>query len=126
DRADEAQRRWALQISCISSAATFQMPQGVRPDGRVEEFVTSVEAQASPATAGEPSPEARAAWVGTGRDSGGVLEGCGTWSAPADEVLHAERSPPASKPRWIQSARFSGEMVLGGSPASQVSGAVRM
>lgn len=86
DRADEAQRRWALQISCLSSAATFQMPRGVRPDGRVEEFVTSVEAQASPATAGEPSPEARAAWVGTGRDSGGVLEGCGTWSAPADEV----------------------------------------
>lgn len=86
ERADTAQRRWALQISCLSSAATFQMPQGVRPDGRVEDFVTSVEAQAAPATAGEPASESRAAWVQAGLDSRGLLGECNTWTAPADAV----------------------------------------
>lgn len=86
DRADEVQRRWALQLSCLSSAATFRMPDGVRPDGRVADFVTSREAQAAPATPGEPSPAARAQWVRAGRDSGGELDACGTWTAPADAV----------------------------------------
>ncbi|HEX7350476.1 MAG TPA: hypothetical protein VF289_05655 [Brachybacterium sp.] len=84
--ADGAQRRWALQISCLSSVAVFQLPTGPQPDGRVEDFVTSTEAQASPATSGEPSPQSRAAWVRAGRDSGGDLGACGTWSAPAGEV----------------------------------------
>lgn len=86
DRADEAQRRWALQISCLSSAAAFQMPQGVRPTDRVEEFVSSVEAQGEPAIAGDPAQESRAAWVGAGRDSRGFLGECSVWSAAADEV----------------------------------------
>lgn len=86
DRAEEAQRRYALQVSCVASAAVHQMPEGIRPAGRVEDFVTSVEAQAAPATAGEPSPEARAAWVSQGRDSGGVLRSCDTWSAAPEAV----------------------------------------
>lgn len=86
DRADEAQRRWALQISCLSSAAAFQLPQGVRPTDRVEEFVSSVPAQGEPVLAGDPAQDSRAAWVGTGRDSRGFLGECSTWDAPAGEV----------------------------------------
>ena len=85
-RADEAQRRWALQISCLSSAAAFQMPQGVRPTDRVEEFISSVEAQGEPVIAGDPAQESRAAWVGTGRDSRGFLGVCSAWSAPVEQV----------------------------------------
>jgi hypothetical protein len=86
DRAEETQRRYALQVSCLASAAVFRMPEGIRPAGRVEDFVTSVEAQAAPATAGEPSAIARAVWVGAGRDGDGVLRRCDTWSAAAEAV----------------------------------------
>lgn len=86
ERAEESQRRYALQVSCIASAAVYRMPEGIRPAGRVEGFVTSVDAQAAPATAGEPSPEARAVWVGQGKDSEGVLRSCDTWSAAPDAV----------------------------------------
>ena len=86
ERAEESQRRYALQVSCIASAAVYRMPEGIRPAGRVEGFVTSVDAQAAPATAGEPSAEARAVWVGQGKDSEGVLRSCDTWSAAPDAV----------------------------------------
>lgn len=86
EQADEVQRRYALQVSCLSSAAAFQLPQGIRPAERVEDFVTSVEAQGEPVTAGDPAQESRAAWVGTGRDSRGSLGECSTWSAGADAV----------------------------------------
>ena len=86
ERAEESQRRYALQVSCIASAAVYRMPEGIRPAGRVEGFVTSVDAQAAPATAGEPSAEARALWVGQGKDSEGVLRSCDTWSAAPDAV----------------------------------------
>ena len=86
ERAEESQRRYALQVSCIASAAVYRMPEGIRPAGRVECFVTSVDAQAAPATAGEPSAEARAVWVGQGKDSEGVLRSCDTWSAAPDAV----------------------------------------
>ena len=80
-RAEQSQRRYGLQVSCLASAAAHRQPDGIRPDGRVGDFVTSVEAQAAPATDGEPSPEARAAWVQIGRDSDGVLAECNTWTA---------------------------------------------
>ena len=80
-RAEQTQRRYGLQVSCLASAAAHRQPDGIRPDGRVGDFVTSVEAQAAPATDGEPSPEARAAWVQIGRDSDGVLAECNTWTA---------------------------------------------
>lgn len=86
ERAEESQRRYALQVSCLASAAVYRMPEGIRPAGRVEGFVTSVDAQAAPATAGEPSAEARALWVGQGKDSEGVLRSCDTWSAAPDAV----------------------------------------
>ena len=86
ERAEESQRRYALQVSCLASAAVYRMPEGIRPAGRVEDFVTSVDAQAAPATAGEPSAEARAVWVGQGKDSEGVLRSCDTWSAAPDAV----------------------------------------
>lgn len=86
EQADEAQRRYALQISCLSSAAAFQLPRGVRPAERVENFVTSTEAQGEPVAAGDPSQDSRAAWVSTGRDSRGFLGECSTWSAGADAV----------------------------------------
>ena len=86
ERAEESQRRYALQVSCIASATVYRMPEGIRPAGRVEGFVTSVDAQAAPATAGEPSAEARAVWVGQGKDSEGVLRSCDTWSAAPDAV----------------------------------------
>ena len=86
EQADEAQRRYALQVSCLSSAAAFQLPQGVRPAERVESFVTSLEAQAAPVTAGDPAPQSRAAWVGAGRDGRGFLGKCATWSADAAAV----------------------------------------
>ena len=84
--AEEAQRRYNLQLSCMASAAAFQLPQGVRPTGRVEQFVTSDAAQAEPASAGDPSRQSRAAWVGAGRDARGFLSECGTWSADAEQV----------------------------------------
>lgn len=86
ERAEESQRRYALQVSCLASATVYRMPEGIRPAGRVEGFVTSVDAQAAPATAGEPSAEARAVWVGQGKDSEGVLRSCDTWSAAPDAV----------------------------------------
>ncbi|WP_231880835.1 hypothetical protein [Brachybacterium sp. sponge] len=86
ERAEESQRRYALQVSCVASAAVYRMPEGIRPAGRVEGFVTSVDAQAAPATAGEPSAEARAVWVWQGKDSEGVLRSCDTWSAAPDAV----------------------------------------
>jgi len=86
ERAEESQRRYALQVSCLASAAVYRMPEDIRPAGRVEGFVTSVDAQAAPATAGEPSAEARAVWVGQGKDSEGVLRSCDTWSAAPDAV----------------------------------------
>lgn len=86
ERAEESQRRYDLQVSCLASAAVYRMPEGIRPAGRVESFVTSVDAQAAPATAGEPSPEARAVWVGQGKGSEGVLRSCDTWSAAPDAV----------------------------------------
>ncbi|WP_233190948.1 hypothetical protein [Brachybacterium sp. UMB0905] len=84
--AEEAQRRYNLQLSCMASAAAFQLPQGVRPTGRVEQFVTSDAAQAEPASAGDPSRQSRAAWVGAGRDARGFLSECATWSADAEQV----------------------------------------
>ncbi|WP_341853780.1 hypothetical protein [Brachybacterium sp. GPGPB12] len=87
ERAEESQRRYDLQVSCLASAAVYRMPEGIRPADRVESFVTSVDAQAAPATAGEPSPEARAVWVGQGKGSEGVAaRGCDTWSAAPDAV----------------------------------------
>lgn len=86
ERAEESQRRYALQVSCLASAAVYRMPEGIRPAGRVEGFVTSIDAQAAPATAGEPSAEARAVWVWQGKDSEGVLRSCDTWSAAPDAV----------------------------------------
>lgn len=86
EQADEAERRYALQVSCLSSAAAFQLPQGVRPAERVESFVTSLEAQAAPATAGDPTPQSRATWVGAGRDGRGFLGECATWSADTAAV----------------------------------------
>ena len=86
EHAEESQRRYALQVSCLASATVYRMPEGIRPAGRVEGFVTSVDAQAAPATAGEPSAEARAVWVGQGKDSEGVLRSCDTWSAAPDAV----------------------------------------
>lgn len=84
--AEEAQRRYNLQLSCMASAAAFQLPQGVRPTGRVEQFVTSDAAQTEPASAGDPSTQSRAAWVGAGRDARGFLSECATWSADAEQV----------------------------------------
>ncbi|MDN5820776.1 MAG: hypothetical protein L0H74_09770 [Brachybacterium sp.] len=86
EQAEEVQRRHALQISCLSSAATFQLPQGIRPAERVEDFVTSLEAQGEPVAAGDPSQTSRASWVAAGRDSGGSLGECRTWTAAADAV----------------------------------------
>lgn len=86
ERAEESQRRYALQASCLASAAASRLPEGIRPTGRVETFVTSVEAQAAPATVGEPSAAARAIWVGVGQDGEGVLRACDTWSAASEAV----------------------------------------
>lgn len=86
ERAEESQRRYALQVSCLASASVYRMPEGIRPDGRVDDFVTSLEAQAAPATAGEPSAEARAVWIRQGRDSEGELRSCDTWSVASDAV----------------------------------------
>lgn len=83
---DELRRRYALQQSCFGSAAAFQQPTGPRPTDRVEEFVTSQEAQAEPASAAEPSARSRAAWVNTGKAANGDLSQCSTWEAPADQV----------------------------------------
>ena len=83
---EEMRRRYALQQSCFGSAAAFQQPTGPRPTERVEEFVTSAEAQADPASPAEPSAESRAAWVNAGRDANGDLSQCITWEAPADQV----------------------------------------
>ncbi|MCT2176123.1 hypothetical protein M3F59_01975 [Brachybacterium muris] len=83
---DELRRRYALQQSCFGSAAAFQQPTGPRPTDRVEEFVTSLEAQAEPASAAEPSARSRAAWVNTGKAANGDLSQCSTWEAPADQV----------------------------------------
>nr|WP_239552441.1 hypothetical protein [Brachybacterium muris] len=83
---DELRRRYALQQSCFGSAAAFQKPTGPRPTDRVEEFVTSLEAQAEPASAAEPSARSRAAWVNTGKAANGDLSQCSTWEAPADQV----------------------------------------
>ena len=86
ERAEEAQRRYGLQVSCLASASAYRMPEGIRPEGRVDGFVTSIEAQAAPATAGEPSAEARAVWIRLGRDSEGELRSCDTWSVAPDAV----------------------------------------
>lgn len=86
DLSDETRRRYALQQSCLASASAFQLPTGPRPSDRVEEFVTSVEAQAEPGSTAEPSADARASWVGAGRDARGDLSVCNTWRAPADQV----------------------------------------
>lgn len=83
---EEMRRRYALQQSCFGSAAAFQQPTGPRPTERVEEFVTSAEAQADAASPAEPSAESRAAWVNAGRDANGDLSQCITWEAPADQV----------------------------------------
>lgn len=84
--ADEMRRRYALQQSCFGAAAAFQQPTGPRPTDRVEEFVTSQEAQAEPTSAAEPSAQSRAAWVNTGKAANGDLSQCSTWEAPADQV----------------------------------------
>lgn len=84
--ADEMRRRYALQQSCFGSATAFRQPTGPRPTDRVEEFVTSQDAQAEPASAAEPSAESRAAWVNTGKAANGDLSQCSTWEAPADQV----------------------------------------
>lgn len=86
EQAEEAQRRYTLQLSCIASAAAFQLPAGIRPADRVEDFVTSVDAQSAPLSAGDPSQDSRAAWVVAGQKSRGQLGQCTTWSAPADQV----------------------------------------
>lgn len=83
---DEMRRRYALQQSCLGSAAAFQQPTGPRPTERVEEFVTSIEAQAEPASSAEPSAESRAAWVTTGRTARGDLSRCSTWDVPEEQV----------------------------------------
>lgn len=86
EQAEEAQRRYTLQLSCLASAAAFQLPDGFRPAQRVESFVTSVEAQSAPLSAGEPSQASRAAWVATGQKSRGDLGRCAIWTVPAAEV----------------------------------------
>lgn len=85
-RVDDLSRRRALQLSCLGSAAAFQLPAGSRPGDRVEAFVTSPEAQADPVSGADPSAAARAAWVDAGRSARGSLSACDTWSVDAGEV----------------------------------------
>lgn len=85
-RAEEAWRRYSLQMQCLASAASVQVPDGAAPTPALQESL------ADPAnwTEGEPpqniSPEARARWIGKGFDSGGDLSVCNTWPVDADQV----------------------------------------
>lgn len=83
---DEMRRRYSLQLSCLGSAAAFQMPTGARPTERVQDFLLSVDAQGVPQSAADPSQESRADWVITGEQAGGDLSACNTWESAAGGV----------------------------------------
>lgn len=83
---DEMRRRYSLQLSCLGSAAAFQMPTGARPTERVQDFLLSVDAQGVPQSAADPSQESRADWVIAGEQAGGDLSACNTWESAAGGV----------------------------------------
>ena len=83
---DESWRRYNLQMQCIASASSMQVPSDARPSPALRESLTD------PGTwsEGEPprniSPENRAKWLEIGFSSGGDLSACDTWSVDAAEI----------------------------------------
>lgn len=83
---NEAWRRYVLQLRCLSSAATMQMPEEAQPSQAFRDELTS-EGNWETGT-GDRAVEqsSRVRWVEAGFESGGDLSACNTWAAPAEEV----------------------------------------
>lgn len=86
ERRDESIRRHGLQMICLGSAASMQVPSAAEPSPAVRDALT--DPAAWPEADGETSvtPEARTRWIEAGFESGGDLSKCNTWEAEVDQV----------------------------------------
>ena len=83
---DEAWRRYNLQMQCLASAASMQVPEGAQAPAALRESLTDPGGWSEGDPPRNISPENRAKWIERGFASGGELSACNTWTVEADEV----------------------------------------
>ena len=82
ERAEEAWRRYNLQMRCTAAAAAMQQPSSAQPVPELREKLLTE----SSWSGGGLEPASRVQWLRAGIESGGDLSACNTWNAPADQV----------------------------------------
>lgn len=86
DLRSETWRRYSLQMQCLASATSMQVPSSAEPTKALRDQLTDPASWSE----GEPprniSPEARTHWLEVGFESGGDLAACNTWTADAADV----------------------------------------
>lgn len=83
---DESWRRYNLQMQCIASASSMQVPSGAEPSPALRESLTDPGNWSEGDPPRNISPENRAKWLEIGFSSGGDLSACDTWSVDAAEI----------------------------------------
>lgn len=83
---DESWRRYNLQMQCIASASSMQVPTGAEPTPAVRDSLTDPGNWSEGDPPRNISPENRAKWLEIGFSSGGDLSACNTWTVDAAEI----------------------------------------
>jgi len=86
ERAEEAWRRYNLQMRCLAAASTMQLPAEAQP---TPEMIETLLDESTWPTEDEPhslEPASRVHWLTVGLESDGDVAQCNTWLAPSDQV----------------------------------------
>ena len=86
ERAEEAWRRYNLQMRCLAAASTMQLPAEAQP---TPEMIETLLDESTWPTEDEPhslEPASRVRWLTVGFESDGDVAQCNTWLAPSDQV----------------------------------------
>jgi len=86
DLRNEAWRRYRLQMQCLASATSMQVPSSAEPTKDVRDQLTDPSAWSEGTPPRNITPETRTHWLKVGFESGGDLSVCNTWDADAADV----------------------------------------
>lgn len=86
DRQNEAWRRYALQLNCVSAAVSMRVPEASRPSAELRAALVDNENWTPQEGDRAIQASSRTTWIKRGLDSGGDLSQCNTWTADAEQV----------------------------------------
>lgn len=86
DRQNEAWRRYALQLNCVSAAVSMRVPEASRPSAELRAALVNPESWEPEEGDRAIEASSRTTWIQRGLDSGGDLSQCNTWTADPEQV----------------------------------------